>query len=108
MTFSKTINNKKSIFYDTFFFATILILCLTGSISQAEQRLQMDGTAIIGNKELPKVLYIVPWKTSETVALSTPPFNSVLDEEFVPVERSSFKRQVEFYNELYTSSDNKP
>ena len=77
------------------------ILCLSCTATQAEQRLQMDGTAIIGNKELPKVLYIVPWKASEPVALETPGISSVLDEDFKPVDRSAFKRQVKYYNELY-------
>lgn len=85
-----------------------LLLGLSCSAAQAEERLQMDGTAIIGNKELPKVLYIVPWKASEPIALSTPPFASVLDENFKPVDRSSFKRRVKYYNELYITSDQKP
>ena len=72
------------------------------------ERLQMDGTAIIGNKELPKILYIVPWKTAEPLALKTPPFNSVLDEKFQPIERSTFRRQLLYYNELYTTSDKTP
>lgn len=84
------------------------LLGLSCSAALAEQRLQMDGTAIIGNKELPKVLYIVPWKASETITLSTPAISSVLDEDFKPVDRSSFKRRVKYYNDLYITSDKKP
>lgn len=67
----------------------------------AQQRLEMEGTAIIGNKELPRVLYIVPWKSAEPVALDAPPFRSVLDEPFTPIERSSFRRQLDLYQSLY-------
>jgi hypothetical protein len=67
----------------------------------AQQRLEMEGTAIIGNKELPRVLYIVPWKSAEPVELTTPPFRSVLDEPFGTIERSSFKRELKYYQSLY-------
>ena len=77
------------------------IMMLSAMSSFAEQRMEMDGTAIIGNKELPKVLYIVPWKSSEPIALSTPEFNSVLDESFQPIDRASFKREIEFHQQLH-------
>lgn len=83
-----------------FFFLTI---SLNFSV-QAQQRLEMEGTAIIGNKELPKVLYIVPWKSAEAVNLNTPPYRSVLDEALQPVDRSSFRRQINYYNEMYPSA----
>lgn len=85
-----------------------LILLLSSGVSFAQQRLEMKGTAIIGNKELPKVLYIVPWKSAEPITLNTPPFKSVLDEDFQPVERSTFKRQVKYYNNLYSAPELKP
>lgn len=85
-----------------------VILLLSSSVSFAQQRLEMKGTAIIGNKELPKVLYIVPWKSAEPITLNTPPFKSVLDETFQPVERSTFKRQVKYYNNLYSTPELKP
>ena len=79
--------------------AAIFVLFCT--IISAQQRLEMKGSAIIGNRELPKILYIIPWKSAEPVALKTPPFNSVLDEAFQPVERATFKRQLNYYNEVY-------
>lgn len=86
----------------------IVIVLFFSSIARAQQRLEMEGTAIIGNKELPKVLYIVPWKEAENIRLSTPPFDSVLDEPFQAVERTTFNRQIKFYNDLYASPDPKP
>ena len=84
-----------------------VILLLFFNLSFAQQRLDMEGTAIIGNKELPKILYIVPWKSAQPVSLGTPPFSSVLDEDFQPVERSTFKRQLNYYNELYAKPETK-
>ncbi len=85
-----------------------LLLSSAGNSLYAQQRLEMEGTAIIGNRELPKVLYIVPWKSAERIALTTPPYRSVLDLVPQPVERSSFKRQVRFYQQLYPVSELKP
>jgi hypothetical protein len=78
----------------------LFMLLFTG-IAQAEERLEMQGTSIIGNKELPKVLYIVPWKPAEKIDLSTPAYSSVLDDPLQPLERNSFRRQVQYYRELY-------
>jgi hypothetical protein len=69
---------------------------------QAEERLEMEGTAIIGNQELPKVLYIVPWKPSELPDLSEPPLQSLIDDALAPVDREEFRREVIFRDALAT------
>lgn len=92
----------------TFRVATIFVLLIICSAVGAQQRLDMQGTSIIGNKELPNVLYIVPWKVAEPVNLETPPFDSVLDDVLKPIDRSTFKQQVKYYNELYPASANSP
>lgn len=71
--------------------------------SQSEERIKMEGTSIIGNKELPKMLYIVPWKNSELPEISTPPIKSLVDDALAPVERETFKRQL--YNYYVYSKD---
>ena len=68
----------------------------------AQQRLDMQGTSIIGNKELPNILTIVPWKSAEPVSLSTPSFDSVLDEPPHTLERSTFQRQLDLFTTIYT------
>jgi hypothetical protein len=67
---------------------------------QAEERLEMEGTAIIGNQELPKVLYIVPWKPSELPDLSEPPLQSLIDDALTPVDREEFRREVLYHDAL--------
>jgi len=68
----------------------------------AEERLDMEGTRIRGNQELPKVLYIVPWKQSEIPDLSQPPLESLIDEALAPVDRDVFQRKVRYYDALST------
>ena len=67
------------------------------------ERIIMQGTAVIGNQELPKVLYIVPWKKSELPDLSDPPLESLIDEALKPIDRNVFRRQVEYYQTLNPS-----
>jgi 2'-5' RNA ligase len=70
------------------------------SSAQAEDRIELEGTSIFGNQELPKVLYIVPWKDSELPQLSEPPLESLIDEALSPIDRSEFRRQVIYYDAL--------
>jgi len=67
----------------------------TGKTNQ-EDRATIDQTRIIGNRELPKVLYIVPWKKPGAGELSGPPTESVLDEALAPIDRDVFRRQVHY------------
>jgi hypothetical protein len=66
---------------------------------RADDRATIDRTQIIGNRELPKVLYIVPWKKPAPGDLSGVPSESVLDEALAPLDRDVFRRQVH-YNAL--------
>jgi len=68
--------------------------------SMADEKLDMEGTRIRGNQELPKVLYIVPWKKSEIPDLSQPPLESLIDEALSPVDREVFQRKIRYYDSL--------
>ena len=63
-------------------------------------RLELDATEITGNRELPKVLYIVPWKRSALGELVGRPVNSLLDEALEPLDRDVFQRENRYYNGL--------
>ena len=69
----------------------------------AQDRANIDGTKIIGNRELPKVLYIVPWKKPVPSELSGRPVASVLDEALAPIDRDVFRRQVSYDAQLAAS-----
>jgi len=67
------------------------------------ERLDLDPTAIRGNQELPKVLYIVPWKEPGPADLAGRPLNSLVDEALAPVDREVFRRQMRYFDELYAA-----
>ena len=60
-------------------------------------RIELDTTQITGNRELPKVLYIVPWKKPAPGDLSGRPPGGVLDEALSPVDRDVFRREVRYH-----------
>jgi len=74
--------------------AAVTMAALLATAAFAEDRAAIDRTQIIGNRELPKVLYIVPWKKPLPGELAGRPVESVLDEALAPVDRDVFRRQV--------------
>ena len=76
----------------------IILLALLFSFSvYAEDKIELEEMSIIGNKELPKMLYIVPWKNSELPDMNVPPIESLIDEALAPVDRDQFKRKIRYY-----------
>jgi hypothetical protein len=71
-------------------------------------RLDLDTTVVTGNRELPKVLYIVPWKKAELGDLPAQPFNTLLDEVLTPVDRDVFRREVTYYGALSVPGSTPP
>ena len=71
----------------------------------AEDRLQLDEANIQGASELPKVLYIVPWKRSDLGNLVGRPVNTLLDEVLAPVDPEVFERHLDYYDTLYGESE---
>ena len=67
----------------------------------AEKRdLQLETTQITGNRELPKVMVIVPWKTAEPAALAGRPVNSLVEEVLTPIDRDVMRRTLDYYKLL--------
>ena len=82
---------------------TLLILvCILVPISQAEDRIELQGTTVIGNRELPKVLYIVPWKKANADNLMGNPVANLVGDSLAPIDRDVFRREVEYYDRLST------
>ncbi len=71
-------------------------------------RLELDTTIVTGNRELPKVLYIVPWKKADLGELPAQPFNTLLDEVLTPVDRDVFRREVTYYGVVSLGGNGSP
>jgi hypothetical protein len=66
----------------------------------APRDLQLGTTQITGNRELPKVMVIVPWKSAEPAALAGRPVNSLVEEVLTPIDRDVMRRTLDYYKLL--------
>ena len=64
--------------------------------ARAQDRADLDRTQIIGNRELPKVLYIVPWKKPLHGHMGGRAVTGVVDEALAPIDRDVLRRQVSY------------
>jgi len=65
--------------------------------SSAGNAKELSGISIVGNKEAPKSLFIVPWKSSE-LGVETSLSSKLLDEKMTAVDKDVFERELDFYS----------
>ncbi len=62
----------------------------------AEEVKSLSGISIIGNKDAPKSLYIVPWRSAE-LGMKTDLSSNLLNEGMHAVDKDVFIRELDFY-----------
>ncbi len=80
----------------------VALLAFLAAPAWAADRADLEGTQILGSRELPKVLYIVPWKQPLPTELVGRPASSLMDEVLSPIDRDVFERQVRYHLLLQT------
>jgi hypothetical protein len=77
---------------------TALLFILPATCIQAQDKIEMELTVVKGNKELPKVLYIVPWKRLADGNIQQKlVLHSLFEDAFDPIEPHAFEQYVEDY-----------
>ncbi len=74
--------------------ALLSVLAVQADEGDADAKM-VSGMSIVGNDEAPKVLYIVPWKSSE-IGMETS-LSMMLTESAMPVDRDVFMRQLDYF-----------
>ena len=74
-------------------------LVLVSGAVRAQDRADVDPAIIRGNSELPKVLYIVPWKKPVQGDGTGRQLVSVVNEELAPIDRDVFRRQLQYQSQ---------
>jgi hypothetical protein len=72
-------------------------------VARAQDRAELDRTQVIGNRELPKVLYIVPWKKPLHGNMGGRAVTGVVDEALAPIDRDVLRRQVSYDAQIRAS-----
>lgn len=70
-------------------------------VVQSADRLKLDDTSIVGTRELPKVLYIVPWKSSRIGTFAGVSEGGSFEDGLVALDRDVMQREVQYYDILY-------
>ena len=85
-------------------FCVILVVFVSVAVAKdaektkkADEAKALSGISIVGNKEAPKSLFIVPWKSSE-LGVETSLTSKLLDEKMQVVDKEVFERELEFYS----------
>jgi hypothetical protein len=74
----------------------------------SSDRIELGTTEISGNRELPKLMYIVPWQRAAVGKITGRPPNSLVDEALTPVDRTVFERQNNYFAALQAASASAP
>lgn len=81
-------------------FYVLMIVCVALSgLVVAEERIELDNTSILGSRELPKVTYIVPWKSSNIGDLGNTGTKSY-GEGINALDRELYRTELEYFGML--------
>ena len=82
---------------------TVLVFLISGNIAYAKDEVasqsqvkELSGISIIGSKEAPKSLYIVPWQNSK-VGVAMGLRSGLLDDSMRALDKEVFLRELDFY-----------
>tara|TARA_R110001583_G_scaffold195512_1_gene374776 strand:- start:3011 stop:3364 length:354 start_codon:yes stop_codon:yes gene_type:complete len=91
-------------------FLLTLFTLIFSNLSLAEQKNSFDipdkpsikflalETTIVGNKEQPKVISIVPWQTPAQHAITAKAITSEIQLVFRPIEIESLQKELQYFN----------
>ena len=85
----------------------LLAQVLVVAVASAESKLELEETEITGARELPKILYIVPWKKAAPDPRPLP-MRSLIDEALTPIDMDVFRRQVRYHEMTQPSPEEPP
>ena len=77
----------------------LVVTMLCAHTAGAEERLKLDKTTILGNGELPKVTFVVPWRDIP----STIPESQLTPADRphqVPLDYELYQRRIEYLRQL--------
>lgn len=75
-----------------------LILLSGGAYAQVE--IESQGMTVTGQRELPKVLYIVPWKRMQSSEIEAPQNSALVADVLDPIDPPSFKKRLQYFEIL--------
>ncbi|WP_096085604.1 cell division protein FtsY [Agaribacterium haliotis] len=84
----------------SFFSAIFVMLLAAPTLAQENDEVISLSATVTGNKEQPKVLYIVPWKQTEDNRILEHGLRSYLGDVFDHVEPQEHRREINYLEKL--------
>jgi hypothetical protein len=67
---------------------------------ESEEQRALQGMDVIGNRELPKALYIVPWQSAELGESVPSPSSGLFNEGLGPLDPEVFRRELDYHQAM--------
>lgn len=77
-------------------FLLLSVMALAASASLAQQATTTLSSKVMGNRELPRVLYIVPWRQPGEMQFDWQPEAGIAQELFQPLRRDEYLRRLQY------------
>lgn len=81
-----------------------IIGCASATAVMAEDIIESEGTRIIGDSDMPKALYIVPWRRSALPTLSGRSIAPFVDDALAPMSRELLIIQMQSHQIFQASN----
>ncbi len=70
------------------------------SVAVAQEEIDLEGARIFGNRDLPNITYIIPWKDEELDVVDIQPVGNLFEDALQPIDREVFQREIEYFELL--------
>lgn len=85
-------------------YALAMLICLpllAAAPARAEIRLDLEATSIIGNREVPRIIYLLAWKKAPQGDILQQQLDSLHNAEVKPLDRDVFNRRIGYHELLF-------
>lgn len=77
----------------------VMLLVAAGSAG-AQERVDIEAATIVGDRELPKILYIVPWRSPFDSDVGDISPVSLVAARMAPLDRDEFRRMLDYEDKM--------
>ncbi len=88
--------------------ASVILGGWSGAKAMAEDVIESEGARIIGDSDLPKALYIVPWKKPPLPTLSSRPIKPFVDDALSSATREGLLEEIKYHELFHPDKPAKP
>jgi hypothetical protein len=86
---------------------SVVLLASAGVFTSSIQAQESNsGATIFGNREMPNITYVVPWKEDQVDVVEVQPVGNLFDEALLPIDRDVFVREIEYFELLQGGNKN--